>query len=259
MGVLATVVGLCLASGGVIAGAKLLRWRGLVPPKYTGARLAANAALQWVVTFVLLGYVVVVEQRSLGSIGIPPLPADALVEPIRFAQTTFDIVIPGVFGLLVVLPLAGGLAWLLQRLGLVPFHEVNLLFFAQPTHRKMFYAVTAGVTEEIIFRGYLLERALSLTGSVWLAGGLSVVVFALNHVPGRDLRGAIPILGPGVGFVLVYLLTQNVLVVAATHAFYDLLLLVQFDSDDFLEAIEAQDGVDVADLDDRLLAAVEEN
>jgi membrane protease YdiL (CAAX protease family) len=256
---LVTVVGLCIASGGVVAGARLLRWRGLVPPKSTPAQLTVNAGLAWAVTFVLLAYVVAVEGRSLGSIGVPPLPAEILVRPGLLALTTVNVVIPGAFGLVVVLPLAVGFGWLVQQFDLVPFYEVNLLLLAQPTHRKVFYAVTAGVTEEVLFRGYLLERALELTGSLVVAATLSVAVFALNHVPGRDLRGAIPVLAPGLGLVLVYLLTQNLLVVAVTHVAYDLLLLLKFDADDVLEAVEDHDGVDATDLDDRLVAGIDES
>lgn len=256
---LLTLVGLCLVSGGTVAGAKLLRRLELIPETGTAASLTASAMLQWAVAFVVLAYVVVVERKPLASIGVPPLPEGVLSHPVLLAEATVNVVVPGVVWLVVVFPFAVGVAWLLKRLGLVALHEVNLLLLAQPTHRKVFYAVTAGVTEEILFRGYLVERTLALTGSVGIAAGLSVGVFALNHIPGRDWRAVLPILAPGAGFVFVYLATQNVLVVAATHVAYDLLLLLKATPGDVLDAAEDHDGIDAPDIDDRRLATIEES
>lgn len=42
--------------------------------------------------------------------------------------------------------------------------------------------VTAAVTEEIVYRGYLAERLGTLTGSRWLGAALSLAIFVVPHV-----------------------------------------------------------------------------
>lgn len=42
--------------------------------------------------------------------------------------------------------------------------------------------VRAGVVEEILFRGYAIERLWTLAGSKWLAGAISAVVFVAVHL-----------------------------------------------------------------------------
>ena len=50
---------------------------------------------------------------------------------------------------------------------------------------------TAGITEEILFRGYPIERLNTLTGSLGLSAALAYVVFVLLHIPFWGL-------GPGI-------------------------------------------------------------
>lgn len=53
----------------------------------------------------------------------------------------------------------------------------------------------AGISEEIFYRGYLLERLESLSGSKWLAGAVSVAAFAGFHYsqgwPGIVIAGVL--------------------------------------------------------------------
>ncbi|MDP3738278.1 MAG: CPBP family glutamic-type intramembrane protease [Hyphomonadaceae bacterium] len=44
--------------------------------------------------------------------------------------------------------------------------------------------------DEWLYRGYVIEQLEKLTGSAWLAGGISLLVFTIVHWPilGADLR-----------------------------------------------------------------------
>jgi uncharacterized protein len=53
-----------------------------------------------------------------------------------------------------------------------------------PLH-KLFLVVTAGVTEEILYRGYAIGLGQDLFGSVWVAASLSLLVFTLAHLNWR--------------------------------------------------------------------------
>lgn len=41
--------------------------------------------------------------------------------------------------------------------------------------------VRAGISEEVLYRGFAIERLQSITGSKWLAAGISLVLFAAFH------------------------------------------------------------------------------
>jgi len=74
----------------------------------------------------------------------------------------------------------------------------------------------AGVTEELFYRGYALERLITLTGSRWLATALTVVPFALFHYR----QGPAGIMIAGVAAVLLtilYLRRRSLPTVMVTH------------------------------------------
>jgi membrane protease YdiL (CAAX protease family) len=41
--------------------------------------------------------------------------------------------------------------------------------------------VRAGISEEVLYRGYAIERLQAITGSKWVAAGVSLVLFAGFH------------------------------------------------------------------------------
>jgi membrane protease YdiL (CAAX protease family) len=101
-----------------------------------------------------------------------------------------------------------------------------------PTNRRerrwwVFVALTAGICEEILFRGFLLHYlhtspwALSLTSALLL----SPVIFGLQHLY-QKAAGAVTSAVAGAIFGLLFLLTGNLLFPIAFHAALDLRLLV---------------------------------
>jgi len=89
--------------------------------------------------------------------------------------------------------------------------------------RKVFdlMGVTAGITEEIIFRAYLIW-ALSLLMPVWAAALCALVVFTLLHIyQGAKQLPAIFLLGGTM--TLVFLLSGSIWPAIALHVFVDLI------------------------------------
>jgi len=41
--------------------------------------------------------------------------------------------------------------------------------------------IRAGISEEVLYRGYAIERLQALTGSKWIAAGISLILFAAFH------------------------------------------------------------------------------
>jgi membrane protease YdiL (CAAX protease family) len=63
---------------------------------------------------------------------------------------------------------------------------INKTAVAEITHVPLWMQtatmVRAGVVEEIVFRGYAIERLQFLTGSKWIAGALSTAAFIAVHI-----------------------------------------------------------------------------
>lgn len=82
-------------------------------------------------------------------------------------------------------------------------------------------AVTrAGISEEILYRGFALERLQSLTGSKWIAAGVTLVMFAAFHfrqgLPGMFLAFVL-----GGLFTLFYLWKRDLLATITGHFLVD--------------------------------------
>ncbi len=103
--------------------------------------------------------------------------------------------------------------------------------------RFITYVFGTALTEEIIFRGYLLPQcwlALRTIGRPWPRLGLALLIsqgiFALVHIPATLLQGAsigdllihlVSLFVLGVLLALVYLQTRNLFVVVAIHSLSD--------------------------------------
>ena len=55
---------------------------------------------------------------------------------------------------------------------------------ALPMWFRVVVGVTAGVVEELCYRGYAVERLATITRRRWLGGLIAALVFGLVHVPG---------------------------------------------------------------------------
>jgi len=83
-------------------------------------------------------------------------------------------------------------------------------------------AYTAGVTEEVPYRGYTVERVTALTGSPLLAAAVSLVAFLAAHVGEHwSKAAAVQMAQPTVVLLALYLWTHSLPVVMAAHAIND--------------------------------------
>lgn len=161
---------------------KILNWAGIqVGPDGPPSVMIWN----WISVALLLSYIVYVERKQLASI--------LLVKPgkkdIEWAFWFWGIVMT--------------VSWL-----------TNMLFPSdanQGTNELLSYSlpviigiiVTAAITEEILFRGYPIERIKELTGRAWVALVISFVVFLIPHI---TFFGFEWLLYHGIGTVMLYVL-----------------------------------------------------
>jgi len=86
--------------------------------------------------------------------------------------------------------------------------------------------LTAGITEEILFRGYSLERLYEITGNKWISGLISLIFFVAIHATGWNITHIIGVVIP-LGIILtgLYFWQRNLLFVMIVHMVIDLPLV----------------------------------
>jgi len=85
--------------------------------------------------------------------------------------------------------------------------------------------IRAGFIEELFCRGYAIERLHSLTGSLILAAGIPLFIFAVLHYR-QGWPGIIVALLTGAVLTAVYIYKRNLWVTITVHFVVDFILLV---------------------------------
>ena len=90
--------------------------------------------------------------------------------------------------------------------------------------------LTAGITEEIIFRGYLIEKVNILTNHLIFSAILSYIFFIIFHIPFWGVGGAIQISFWAIPITILYAKRRNLTTCIVVHLVYDgaILLLTFF-------------------------------
>lgn len=133
------------------------------------ANLIGFEVIWWAAITGLLLYVCLTEKRPLSSIGFR--------RPLKVP----DILIATGAGLLILSGLALINFVLLPVLHLDE-HPAIAQLMATPFWWRFISVIRAAIGEEVLFRGYAIERAAALTGSVRFASLLSWAVFTIDHV-----------------------------------------------------------------------------
>ncbi|WP_172798851.1 CPBP family intramembrane glutamic endopeptidase [Paenibacillus sp. FJAT-26967] len=106
-------------------------------------------------------------------------------------------------------------------------NEKNYLLPITPTELKLYIpvAVSIGISEEIIFRGYMYNLAIEkLSLSPIIAVIIVTTIFALGHFS-QGLSGVVSSLGFGAVMVWLYFITGNLMLPIIFHILYDLKII----------------------------------
>jgi len=171
----------------------------------------------WSLTLIVFAVILFGERRKLSSIGlgIPSWPA------IRtgILMTVLLLVLAMAAG--AVVQAVGGLS---QSAG-----AQTGLVLGLPIWLQLFVALSAGATEEVLFRGYAIERMTELTGSRWLGAIVPIFVFGALHAPFWGVGHAIVAGMSGLWLTLIYLWRRNLWTNITAHALLDALVFVSAD------------------------------
>ncbi|HEY1548408.1 MAG TPA: CPBP family intramembrane glutamic endopeptidase [Kofleriaceae bacterium] len=190
------LIGVVLAVG--IARLPLSAW------EHEFAHLVLYELTWWLLVAGVLAYVRFVERRPLASIG--------------FAS-------PHVRG--IAIAVAAGIAMLAVLATIYVGESTLSKLIATPLWWRLISVVRAAVAEEIIFRGYAIERLSELTGRRWLAAVTSCAIFALAHV-GTWGWGHLIVAGAGGAMLTaLYLWRRNLWINIIAHAIVDGVALLQ--------------------------------
>jgi uncharacterized protein len=175
------------------------------------AHLIGNELLWWTVVGLLLLYVTKIERRPLSSIG---LKAPGLKNiGIGIALGSLMIALLGVLYL-----------WVLPALRLedkVATSADAATLLATPFWWRFLSTIRAAVAEEILFRGYAMQRILELTGSKAAATLISCAVFTAAHLSVWGASHALIVAVAGLAFSLAYLWRRNLWVNFIAHFMVD--------------------------------------
>ena len=183
-----------------------------------GAGSLASDLRKWAFASLIIVWVLAVEGRPLSSIGVE------WTAPLSF--------VAWVGGGVVLTMVVGGVTMgLYNRLDLTTPERFVEEQLERSISARTLTAVTAGVTESVLFQGYPIERLAALLKTVPatsgvafpVAGAIAFLAFTGGHYAGDtySLEEVVFIGVPALSVTVLYVLTGNLLVVIAVHTLVD--------------------------------------
>ena len=86
---------------------------------------------------------------------------------------------------------------------------------------RLALVVTAGIFEEVLYRGYALERLTTIWRSKWAAAAVTVALFILAHLPVIGFAFLLPVAVVSVLVTLLYLWKRDLILNMVAHSTID--------------------------------------
>lgn len=163
---------------------------------------------EWLALILLLAlWLPRVERVGLGSIGVT-----------RFRWSYLWI---GAGAYIATFAAVAGVQLVQQAIGQDTIRGLQPTLAAYPWPVLIALFLTGTVLEEIVYRGYLIERLIALTGSRWLAGLVSWATFTLVHLRFFGLGATVDVGVVSAALVLLYLWKRSLWPVMVFHGIND--------------------------------------
>lgn len=157
------------------------------------------------VLFIIFHY----EHQSLLSIGVRPFCWQTIVWGLVLAAFFMYVFAPVTY-------------WALARFDLGGFEHGLSKITALPIWYLSIGVIFGGIAEELLYRGYAVERIAALTGSYWIAGMVSVAIFGLAHVPTWGWGPALSTVVSGAIATVFYIWQRDLVAIVIAHVITDL-------------------------------------
>jgi len=165
----------------------------------------------WLLLLVMILWIYFVEKRTITSIGWKKLTI----------KLTFLAI-----GLGLVLFIAFGIATMvIQKLGLELNQEVAEMISGKSIPVLFLLVLRAAVVEEVLYRGYAIERINELTKSKWIAGLVPLIMFMLVHLSWGIGHLLFIFIGGGL-LTLMYVSKRNLALNIIAHFTVDVIALL---------------------------------
>jgi membrane protease YdiL (CAAX protease family) len=168
----------------------------------------------WILGGLVLLYVVLVERLPLSSIGLGRLTWQSLAYGVLAFVATFAFVGGVIIG--VILP----------YLHLTQSSSALAHLYALPFWFRCLIVLRAGVVEEILMRGYGIERIQELTGSRFVAGAVTLAAFTLAHLSYWSAAQLLVAAGAGLVLTVLYLWRRDLWANMIAHFLTDAVSLL---------------------------------
>jgi membrane protease YdiL (CAAX protease family) len=166
------------------------RW--IAPGDSIGA-LLCREAFWWIFAAGVLIWLAFVERLPLTSIGF------------RWPTwKTFLFALAGAAAVLFMMILHMGVIVRVFHLDTTTVLAQQRMILSKPYWFRVVLVLRAAVVEEVVFRGYMIEKVRQLTGSGLLAVAVSVLTFTWAHYAGWGAVQLIPVFGAGTALALLY-------------------------------------------------------
>jgi membrane protease YdiL (CAAX protease family) len=173
--------------------------------------------LLWVCLLIVLTYSTKIEGHSI-----------LLFKEVKYPVGFYIL---SVVSLIVILfAMAGVLGVMLKLSGLYSEKNTTFLRLLQMFNNNkwlmIFTALTAGVVEELLFRGYLFSRLQFIFNNSYLAVIISSLLFGLIHFGYGTVQNVVIPTFIGFAFALFYNRYKSIMVLIIAHFLYDLILIL---------------------------------
>jgi membrane protease YdiL (CAAX protease family) len=182
-------IGVCLAL--IFGLVPIATW---IAPGKTTPRLLVHEAIWWCFALILLFWLRYVEHLPLASIGLRKPNGKTILYGILAGVVLIAILV-------------------LQYAVIIPLFHLNAAhamaerqaIISLPYWDRVLIVLRAAVVEEILFRGYLIEKVRQLTGSTTPAVIVSIAVFTYAHLSGWGAVHLIPVFAAAIVLALLYI------------------------------------------------------
>jgi membrane protease YdiL (CAAX protease family) len=159
--------------------------------------------LHWVLALLVLGIALIGEDQSLTDLGFR---RPTLVDLAYIIVTSIGILLVYI-----------GTPPFIEALGLPVSESGGLVGSSVGFGTAFAYAVTIGIVEEILYRGYPIERLFAYTDSALVAGGVTWMVFTAVHALNWPLGSLLQTTLVSAVLTVVYLRRRTLVPVIGAH------------------------------------------